>query len=122
MKKRNAALIIVCAMVLVAVTLCSCWGTGKIKLGNLTGQVVTSTGEGIGYMSVALFDVETGTELQRQNAEDRGNFFFKEVAAGTYSIKLFDVTGTEMPIEPIEVKLGTGKTKTVVVTLLPEMK
>ncbi len=119
MKRLSIMLFALCALTLVVMSLGSCNKLKNIK-GNLAGQVVTVDGLGIGYMSVALYDIETGNEVQRQNAADSGNFFFRDVPGGKYTVKLFDISGNEMKTDTPDVKLGTGRTKTIKVTLLPD--
>lgn len=107
------------ALVTMATATIACNSCDKIKniTGNLAGQIVTPSGTPIGYYSVALIDVETGAELQRQNAADRGNFMFRDVPAGTYTVKIYDISKAEVPADCPETRLGTGRTKNIVVTL-----
>lgn len=108
-----------------AVVLLSAAGCDKIKKGldvqgNIAGKVMNADGSGRGYVSVIL--LKDGVEVQRQNAEDSGNFFLTKVDSGTYTFRIEPMGGggKELPSEPMEVKLGSGKTKQVEVKLLPE--
>jgi hypothetical protein len=87
--------------------------------GNITGRVLNADGSPRGYVSVALMD-EAGAEVQRQTAEDSGNFFFSGVPGGTFTVKVFAGADKELPVEPLTVKLGLGKTKQIEVQLKPE--
>ncbi len=88
-------------------------------IGNIAGQVVNSNGMGVGNVSVVLVDIESGNQIVQQNAAARGNFFFRDVKAGTYTIKLYSISGTEIPVKPVEIRLGAGRTRTATITILP---
>lgn len=111
--------LVLLAVITMAVATITIGGCDKLKniTGNLAGQIVTPSGTPIGYYSVALIDVATGAELQRQNAADRGNFMFRDVPAGTYIVKIYDISKAEVPADCPETRLGTGRTKNIVVTL-----
>lgn len=111
--------ILVAAICLTALALVA--GCPKLNIpGNLAGQVLNEAGQGQGYISVAVVDQETGREADRMTAEDSGSFFFEKVDAGTYIIKTYSMSGKELPNDSKPVKLGTGRTINVVVTLIPE--
>ena len=112
--------VVLFALITMAGATLACTSCDKLKKnikGTIAGQIQTPSGTGIGYYSVALYNVEAGVEIDRQNASDSGTFLFREVTAGVYIVKLFDLTGTEVPADCPEIKLGTGRTKTITVTL-----
>jgi hypothetical protein len=90
--------------------------------GKIAGKVLNADGSGRGYVSVIL--LKDGAEVQRQNAEDTGNFFLDKIDPGTYTFRIEAMGGggKELPSEPLEVKLAMGKTKQVEIKLLPEQQ
>ena len=115
---NRTLLIVAVVMVLGALALGigSCTTLKKIK-GNVAGRVQTAEGRGMGYVSVALVDTETGSEEDRMTAEDSGSFMFREVDPSTYIIKVFTVQGDEIPSSCEEFTLGPGRTANIDVTL-----
>lgn len=111
-----------CFVSLLLAGIASCDKVGdKLKVaGNIAGKVLNADGSARGYVSVVL--LKDGVEVQRQNAEDSGNFFLTKVDSGTYTIKVYPMGGgdKELPSEPLDIKLGAGKTKQIEVKLLPE--
>jgi hypothetical protein len=78
--------------------------------GNVAGQIMNEAGQGRGFVSVQLFDVNAGTEWGMENADDTGNFMFSSVDPGTYIIKVVSIGGGELPTDAKEFKLLPGKT------------
>jgi len=78
--------------------------------GNVAGQIMNEAGQGRGFVSVQLFDVNAGTEWGMENADDTGNFMFSSVDSGTYIIKVIAIGGGELPTNAEEFKLMPGKT------------
>jgi hypothetical protein len=106
-------------ILLAAVNSCDKLNEKMNVTGNVAGRVLNSDGSPRGYVSVLLLN-ETGAEVQRQNAEDSGSFFFTKVPAGTYTFKVMAGSTMELPCETTSVNLGLGKTKQVDVKLKPE--
>ncbi len=118
MLTRIVVLFGLCTLVLVAVTNNGWCGQKQIK-GNIAGQVVTELDEGVGCVSVALVNIETCEAVQQQFLESRGNFFFRDVEAGIYIIKVYDPCCIEIPSNSPQVNLSAGHTRNLTVTVLP---
>lgn len=85
--------------------------------GKVAGQVLDSHGQGQGYLSVELVNVETGTTDYKQNTEDNGGFFLDGVVPGKYTLKVMQVGGVEIPNDQGEINLTPGKTLNLTVTI-----
>ena len=117
--KFTATKILIASLFLFAIVA----GTGcdKIKIpGNLAGQILNEAGQGQGYMSVSCVDMENGVEASRMTAEDGGNFFFEKIDPGTYIIKTFSMSGKEIPNDCKPIKMGSGRTITETIYLIPQ--
>ena len=89
----------------------SCNVVGNIP-GTVAGQVMDAAGNGRGYVAVQLID-ETGIPLFVENANDAGNFMFKNVDPGKYKLKVMTVGGGELQTDAEEFNLSPGKTVTI---------
>ena len=89
----------------------SCNVVGNIP-GTVAGQVMDAAGNGRGYVAVQLID-ETGVPLFVENANDAGNFMFKNVDPGKYKLKVMTVGGGELQTDAEEFNLSPGKTVTI---------
>lgn len=98
-------------LLLAAFALGSCNVVGNIP-GNVAGQLMNEGGQGQGFIAVQLIDAETGTLVVSENADDKGNFMFKSVEPGRYTIKTVPVGGGELRNNCEEFNLTPGKTLT----------
>lgn len=101
--------IAVLALIALSIVCGSCNVVGNIP-GNVAGQIMNEAGQGRGFVSVQLIEVETGMPWGMENADDTGNYMFKNVDPGTYLIKIISIGGGELPSDAKEFKLSPGKT------------
>jgi len=81
--------------------------------GTVAGQVMDAAGNGRGYVAVQLIEIETGQPIFVENANDAGNFMFKNVDPGKYKLKVMTVGGGELATDAEEFNLSPGKTVTI---------
>jgi hypothetical protein len=103
------ALLLLGAVVAFSVACNSCNVVSNIP-GNVAGQIMNEAGQGRGFVSVQLVDTATGIAWGMENADDTGNYMFKNVDTGTYIIKVISIGGGELPSNAEEFRLSPGKT------------
>jgi hypothetical protein len=85
----------------------------KIKMdvpGKVQGQLLDPGGQGQGYITIALEDVDTGDILYQETTEDTGNFMFESVDPGKYNVII--MVGREMKVrhDSEQINLTPGRT------------
>ena len=78
--------------------------------GNIAGQVMNEAGQGRGFVTVKLVDVETGQDWGSENADDKGGYMLKNVEPGKYILKVIQIGGIELVTDQTEFTLSPGKT------------
>ncbi len=118
MNKRIEVQLVFRILVLLTFTFCGCSCAPRNLQGNIAGQVVSASGQGVSGVSVTLINVVTGNSVQQQNTGNAGHFFLRSIPGGTYTIKLNSASGAKIRADVHKIKLDPGRTKTVIVTVL----
>jgi len=104
-----AGLLLLLAVLAFSIACSSCNIVSNIP-GNVAGQIMNEAGQGRGFVSVQIVDIETGIAWGMENADDTGNYMFKNVDTGSYIIKVLAIGGGELTSDAKEFKLMPGKT------------
>lgn len=116
MIKRVFTMLVIVGLLAVAISVGSCDRLKSIP-GNVAGQLMNEAGQGMGFIAVQLIDAETNQMVYSENADDNGNFMFKGVDAGTYTLKTIPIGGGEYQNDSGEFALSPGKTLTLTVII-----
>ena len=117
MTKRLMSIMVVVAFAATIVLIGSCDKIGNIP-GTVAGQLLNEAGQGQGFISVRLVQTESGKVVDSVNADDNGNFMFKNVDPGTYKIVTTPIGGGELENDAKEFKLMPGKTENLDITVI----